>query len=64
MVTLKTAITTALALIQIDYSPRAGEIILMVDLSGARWGAILNQLNKEDRRHPCRFKSGIWLKGE
>jgi len=58
-VTLKTAITTALALIQINYSPRAGEIILIVDLSSARWGVILNQLNKEDRRYPYRFKSGI-----
>ena len=39
---LKTAITTALALIQIDYLPKVGEIILIVDLSGARWGVILN----------------------
>ena len=59
MVTLKIAITIAPALIQIDYSPRVGEIILIVDLSGARWGAILNQLNKEDRRYLYRFKSGI-----
>ena len=64
MVTLKTAITTAPALIQIDYSPGVGEIILMVDLSGAGWGATLNQLDKEDRRYPCRFESGIWSKGE
>ncbi len=64
MVTLKTAITTAPALIQIDYSPGAGEIILMVDSSGAGWGATLNQLDKEDRRHPCRFEGGIWSKGE
>ena len=36
MVTLKTAITIALALIQINYLSRVGEIILMVDLSGTR----------------------------
>jgi len=42
IVTLKTAIIIAPALIQINYSPGAGEIILMVDLSGARWGATLN----------------------
>jgi hypothetical protein len=64
MVTLKTAITTAPALIQIDYSPGVGEIILMVDLSGAGWGATVNQLDKEDRRYLCRFESGIWSKGE
>jgi hypothetical protein len=36
MVTLKIAITIAPALIQINYSPGVGEIILIVDLSGAR----------------------------
>ena len=46
-------------LIQIDYLPGAGGIILIVDLSSTKLGAILNQFNKEDRRHPCRFKSEI-----
>ena len=57
--TLKTAITIAPALIQINYSPGAGEIILIVDLSSAGWGVTLNQLNKEDKRYLYRFKSGI-----
>ena len=57
--TLKIAITIVLTLIQIDYLPRAEGIILIVDLSGTKLGAILNQLNKKDKHHLYRFKSGI-----
>ena len=57
--TLKIAITIALVLIQINYLLRVGGIILIVGLSSTRLGVILNQLNKKDRRHPYRFKSGI-----
>ena len=44
---LKTAITTAPALIQINYLPGAGEIILIINSSGAGWGTTLNQFNKK-----------------
>ena len=57
--TLKAAITIVLVLIQIDYLPGVGGIILIVDLSGTRLGAMLNQLNKKDRYYLYRFKSGI-----
>ena len=40
--TLKTAIIIVLVLIQIDYLPGAGGIILIVDLSGTGLGAMLN----------------------
>ena len=57
--TLRIAIIIAPVLIQINYLLKAGKIILIVNSSGTKLKAILNQLNKEDRRHPYRFKSGI-----
>ena len=64
MTALKTALTTAPALVRIDYATGAGEIILAVDSSGRGWGAHLMQLDSKGRRRPCRFESGLWLKQE
>ena len=61
---LKVALTTAPALIQLDYSDGAGLIILMIDASKNGWGAVLMQLDREGKRHPCRYESGIWSKQE
>jgi hypothetical protein len=60
METLKNAITTAPALIGINYEPDAGEIIAAFDASTRGWGAVLMQLDEEERRHPARYESGIW----
>src|SRR5262249_5817826 len=43
MDTLKNRLTTAPALKTLDYSPKAGQIILAVDASLDGWGAILMQ---------------------
>ena len=59
IIILKTTIITALALIQINYLFGVGEIILIIDLNSVEWGAILNQFDKKDRRHLCKFKSKI-----
>jgi hypothetical protein len=64
MDTPKTALTQAPALIQLDYSEGAGDIILTPDASLKGWGAVLMQLDAEGRRHPSRYKSGLWNKAE
>jgi len=64
MKTLKHAITTAPALVQLDYSEGAGLIILAVDGCKNGWGCGLMQLDVQGRRHPCRFESGIWSRAE
>ena len=61
---LKTALTTAPALISIDYGSGACLIILAVDASLLGWGAVLMQLDAEGRRHPVRFLSGLWNDAE
>src|SRR5689334_20392893 len=59
MRTLKKALCSAPALITIDYSLGAGEIILAVDTSKEGWGAILMQIIG-GKRHPSRYESGVW----
>ena len=49
---LKLALTSAPALVQLDYSEDAGPIILAVDASLTGWGAVLMQEDSEGRRHP------------
>ncbi len=61
---LKIALTTAPALVRLDYSILAGLIILAVDASGLGWGATLSQEDEKGRRHPCRYESGLWNKAE
>jgi hypothetical protein len=57
---LKEALTTAPALVQINYDKDAGAIILTVDASLTGWGAVLQQLDKKRKRHPIRYESGLW----
>jgi hypothetical protein len=60
---LKMAITTASALVTLDYSPEAGEIILAVDFNLKGWGATLSQIVGK-YRHPSRYESGFWSETE
>jgi RNase H-like domain found in reverse transcriptase len=64
MEALKDAITSAPALVGIDYRPEAGEIIAAFDASKRGWGAVLMQLDEQRRRHPARYESGIWSPSE
>jgi hypothetical protein len=60
--TLQQAIVTALVLIKIDYSPRAGEIVVGVDASLEGYRGYLGQRDiKTKRVRPARYKSGTWL---
>ena len=56
---LKLALISSLALVLLDYSKDAGEIILAVDASLEGWGGVLMQLVK-DKKYPSRYESGIW----
>jgi hypothetical protein len=60
MSALKTALTSAPALVKIIYVDGAREIILAVDASLKGWGAVLMQLNALGKRHPSRYESGLW----
>lgn len=57
---LRNAITSAPALVSLNYDDGAGEIIMAVDASGTGWGAHLCQVGQDGRRHPVRFESGFW----
>ena len=61
---LKISLTTAPALVKIDYAEGAGEIILAVDASLTGWGAVLMQVDSDNRRHPSRYESGLWNPAE
>jgi len=61
---LKEALTTAPALVGINYEPGAGEIIAAFDASGRGWGAVLMQEDEQRRRHPARYESGLWSPSE
>jgi hypothetical protein len=61
---LKMALTQTPALVKIDYSEGAGEIILAADASLQGWGSVLMQLDDKGRRHPSRYESGLWTKAE
>ena len=58
MIQLKKILTSPPALIAIDYSEDAGEIILAVDSNRKDWGAVLMQMT-ENKKTPSRYKSGI-----
>lgn len=60
---LKTALSTALALVTINYTSSC-RIFLVVDASGTGWGAALEQEDKDGKQHPARFESRIWSKAE
>jgi hypothetical protein len=61
---LKNALTTAPALMPLDYSPTAGKVILAVDSSVTGFGGVLMQLNENNKRRPCRYESGLWTPAE
>lgn len=61
---LKDALTTAPALVPINYEPGAGLIIAAFDASGKGWGAHLMQEDELKRRHPSRYESGLWSASE
>lgn len=60
---LKLALTTPPALVILDYSEGAGDIILTVDASLEGWGGVLMQ-QIQGKRHPSRYESGIWSSAE
>ena len=61
---LKRALTSAPALVSIDYK-NGGLIILAVDASGTGWGAVLMQVDlASGKRRPVRYESGIWSRAE
>src|SRR3981189_2513625 len=62
MSALKTALTSAPALVKIIYD--GGEIILAVDASLKGWGAVLMQLDALGKQHPSRYESGLWNQAE
>jgi hypothetical protein len=64
MESLKTALCSAPALVSITYSEPLQPIIVAVDGSKKGWGAVLMQLDLNNRRHPVRYESGVWSKSE
>lgn len=55
---LKLMLMTLLALITLNYTKSAGDIIFMVDASLNKCKEVLMQLVKE-KKHPLRYESGI-----
>jgi hypothetical protein len=63
MATLKSYITSAPALMTPDYKT-GGMIFVGVDASKEGGGAVLEQIGRDGKRHPCRFESTLWSKTE
>ena len=65
---LKRALSSAPALKPLVYTPEddgfVGGIVLGVDAYGLGFGAILQQEDRESRRHPVRYESGLWTPAE
>ena len=59
MAALKHALTNVLALVKIQYTDKAREIILVVDASLKGWGAVLMQLDALRQQHLSRYESGL-----
>ena len=57
---LKKALTTISALMLLWYSEGANKIIFILDISLNGWGAHLNQLDADEKRHLLRFLSSLW----
>jgi len=60
---LKHVLTTAPALVSLDYNS-GFMIFLVVDGSGTGWGCTLEQADKNGKRHLARYESGIWSVAE
>ena len=62
---LKICLTSPPAIRSVDYSERAGEIILAADASLGGWGSTLMQQDTDSkRRFICRYDSGLWSDAE
>ena len=62
--TLKKVLTTASALISLQYDKRADKIIFVSDISLNEWDAHLDQLDVNEKRHSLRFLSSLWFKSK
>jgi hypothetical protein len=63
MAELKNFIISAPALMSPDYKT-GGMMFVGVDASKEGGGAVLEQIGRDGKRHPCRFESTIWSKAE
>src|SRR5437588_988312 len=65
---LKAALVSAPALKTLCYSPQedgfVGQIVLGVDACGLGFGAILQQEDRDGKRQPVRYESGLWTPAE
>src|SRR5947209_3716300 len=65
---LKAALVSAPALKTLCYSPEedgfVGQIVLGVDACGLGFGAILQQEDRNGKRHPVHYESGLWTPAE
>jgi hypothetical protein len=61
---LKSALCSTPALVSMDYSAPIKDIVVAVDGSKKGWGAVLMQLDKDGKRHPVRYNSGVWSTSE
>ena len=65
---LKMALSLAPALKPLVYTSEdngfVGKIVLGVNMCGLGFGAILQQEDRESRRHPVRYESGLWTPAE
>ena len=48
----------------IDYGLDAKLVVIVFDTSKKGWGAVIMQLDKNGKRHPVRFESGVWMDSE
>jgi hypothetical protein len=63
MADLKSCITSAPALVTPEYR-EGGTLFVGVDASKEGGGAVLEQIGRDGRRHPCRFASTLWSAAE
>jgi hypothetical protein len=61
---LKHCLTSAPALVSIDYSEPMRLVVISVDGSKKGWGAVIQQEDSMGRRHPVRYESGVWSTAE
>ena len=65
---LKRALVSAPALKSLVYTSEkdgfVGRVVLGVDACGLGYGAILQQENRDGKRHPVRYESGLWTPAE
>ena len=56
---LKKALTTVSALMSLQYGEKTDKIIFILNISLDEWGAHLNQLDVNEKRHSLRFLSSL-----